>query len=138
MGFPLGPTIANIFMSDLEEQNMKKLEELGIRNWSRFVDDIFTIVKSKEDAYIILEFLNKLHPNIKFTMEMEEKNTLNFLDIKIEKTPKLIFLYLAFHKDTFTGVYLNWRSLLSRKYKISLIKCLLFRIFKICSNEEQK
>ena len=58
MGSPLGPTIANIFLSNLEEKNMRKLEEQGIKHQSRFVDDIFAIVKSKEDALIILEFLN--------------------------------------------------------------------------------
>ena len=43
-----------------------------------------------------------------------------------------------YHKPTFTGVYLNWTSLTSRKYKIGLIKCLLDRIWKICSEEVDK
>ena len=31
-------------------------------------------------------------------------------------------------------MYLNWASLTSRKYKICLIKCLLFRIWNICTS----
>ena len=76
MGLPLGPTMANIFMSNLEEKHNKELEEIGIKNWHRFVDDIFAIVKSKEEANKILSFLNTQHPNIKFTMKTEEKNIL--------------------------------------------------------------
>ena len=43
-----------------------------------------------------------------------------------------------YHKKTFTGVYLNWTSLTSRKYKVGLIKCLLDRIWKICSTENDR
>ena len=44
MGSPLELTMANIFLSYLEEKHMKELEKLGIKNWNRFVDDIFAIV----------------------------------------------------------------------------------------------
>ena len=43
-----------------------------------------------------------------------------------------------YHKKTFTGVYLNWTSLTSRKYKIGLIYGLLDRIWRICSEETDK
>ena len=49
----------------------KKLWELGTKNWSRFVDDIFAIVKNKKDDYEILEFLNKLHTKMKISLEIE-------------------------------------------------------------------
>ena len=49
----------------------------------------------------------------------------------------MTFSTSTYHKDTITGIYLNWRSLTSRKYKLSLIKCLLNRIFRICPEEEQ-
>ena len=43
-----------------------------------------------------------------------------------------------YRKPTFTGVYLHWDSLTSRKYKIGLIKCLLNRIEGICSDPETR
>ena len=43
-----------------------------------------------------------------------------------------------YRKPTFTGVYLHWDSLTSRKYKIGLIKCLLNRIWRICSDLETR
>ena len=38
------------------------------------------------------------------------------------------------HKPTYTGLILNLKSLTSFSYRISLIKCLIDRSFKICNN----
>jgi hypothetical protein len=138
MGSPLGPIIANIFMNDFENKHMDELRKLGVKTWFRYVDDTFVIINNKSQAEIILEYLNKQHPTIKFTMEKEENNTLNFLDVKIKKKKDLSFTTSTYRKPTFTGVMLNWNSLTSIKYKIGLISCLLDRSFKICSSEKQK
>ena len=42
--------------------------------------------------------------NIKFTMEIKEKNTLNFLDIKIKKHQNLSFSTSTFHKETLKNI----------------------------------
>ena len=138
MGSPLGPIIANIFMNDFENKHMKELKKLGVRIWYRYVDDTFVIIRCKDQAEKILEFLNNQHPTIKFTMEKEEKNSLNFLDVKIRRNKDLSISTSTYRKPTFTGVMLNWNSLTSIKYKIGLISCLLDRSFKICSSEKQK
>jgi hypothetical protein len=138
MGSPLGPIIANIFMNDFENKHMEELTKLGVKTWLRYVDDTFVIINNKNQAELILEYLNKQHPSIKFTMEKEENSTLNFLDVKIQKKKDLSFTTSTYRKPTFTGVMLNWNSLTSIKYKIGLISCLLDRSFKICSSEKQK
>ena len=38
------------------------------------------------------------------------------------------------HKLTYTGLLINFKSFASFSYKISLIKCLVDRSFKICNN----
>ena len=38
------------------------------------------------------------------------------------------------HKSTYTGRLLNFKSFTSFSYRISLIKCLIDRSFKICNN----
>jgi hypothetical protein len=73
MGSPLGPIIANIFMNDFENKHMKELKKLGVRIWYRYVDDTFVIIRCKDQAEKILEFLNNQHPTIKFTMETLNK-----------------------------------------------------------------
>ena len=40
----------------------------------------------------------------------------------------------TYHKSTYTGLLLNFKSFTSFSYKISLIKCLIDRSFKICNN----
>lgn len=66
MSFPLGPLFDNIFMDEFESKNMKTLKELGVTNWSRYVDDVFSIIKNKELAQQILDFLNNQHKNINY------------------------------------------------------------------------
>ena len=40
----------------------------------------------------------------------------------------------TYHNLTYTGLLLNFKSFTSFSYKISLIKCLVDRSFKICNN----
>ena len=43
MGSPLGPVLANIFMSELEMAMIPSLENY-LQNWKRFIDDTFAFV----------------------------------------------------------------------------------------------
>ena len=40
----------------------------------------------------------------------------------------------TYHRSTYTELLLNFKSLTSFSYTISLIKCLIGRLFKICNN----
>jgi len=80
MGSPLGPLFANFFMADFEHKHMDALRNFGLSIWLRYVDDIFATLDNKESAEKALEYLNKQHNNIKFTIEHEESNRLQFLD----------------------------------------------------------
>ena len=101
------------------------------------MDDIFAVTNSKAESDAVLEFLNQQHPNIKFTIEYEHRNKLSFLDTLVKRVRNR-YVTTIYHKKTFTGVYLNWTSLTSKKYKIALIKCLLNRILRICSEEKDR
>jgi hypothetical protein len=116
---------------------MKKLNELGVKIWLRYVDDVFAIIEHESQSDVILDYLNKQHTNIKFTIESEKHNKLPFLDTKITRKQNE-FTTTIYHKPTFTGVYLNWTSLTSRKYKVSLIYCLCDRIWKICKDQQDR
>ena len=137
MGSPLGPLFANIFMDEFEQKHMDQLKELGITTWMRYVDDVFSLLTDKSKLSQILEFINEQHPNIKFTTEIEVGNKIPFLDTCVTRRANG-YSTKMYHKPTFTGVYLNWTSLTSRKYKISLIYCLCDRIWKICQNQDER
>ena len=85
-----------------KKKYMKTLKELGVNLWFRYVDDFFASLSVPNKEAEILSFLNNRHPNIKFTVEKEEKNRLPFLDTAVVRNVnKYTTLY---HKKTFTGV----------------------------------
>ena len=61
-----------------------------------------------------------LHPNIKFTTEIEKNGCIPFLDVLVKRKGDRLETEM-YRKPTFIGVYLHWDSLTSRKYKIGLI-----------------
>jgi len=116
---------------------MPVLKTMGIIKWLRYVDDIFATMSEKDAAEQALNYLNAQHPNIKFTIEHEEKNRLPFLDTLVGRH-KDRYTTSVYHKSTYTGLYLNWTSLTARRYKIGLIKCLANRIWSICSDPKER
>ena len=82
MGSPLGPILANIFMCHLEEKIFNN-NNLAYKPkfYRRFVDDTFAVFENTNQAELFLTFINNLHKNIKFTVEIEKDNCLPFLDI---------------------------------------------------------
>jgi hypothetical protein len=130
MGSPLGLLFANIFMSHLEKKHMGTLKKLGVLMWKRYVDDVLAIVKDKQSARTCLEFLNKLHKNIEFTIEHEQNNQLAFLDTYVKRNSD------RYAQQSITKRHsLNWTSLTARRYKIGLIRCMLSRIHAICTEQ---
>ena len=99
MGSPLGPLFANVFVSDFERKQMETLISLGVRIWFRNVDDIFASLISREQATIVLQFLN-----VQFEEEFDDK--LPFLDTLVVCSSDL-YTTIMYRKKTFTGFYLN-------------------------------
>ena len=71
MGCRLGATLPTILWIGLKIF-FTKLKRLGVILYKRYVDDTFVILKLIESATQWLNFLNTLHPNIKFTTEKEK------------------------------------------------------------------
>jgi hypothetical protein len=57
---------------------------------------------------IVTDF-NTLHPNLKFTAEMEHNNTINFVDTTIHKTQDNIKISI-YRKPTFTDTIIPYTS----------------------------
>ena len=137
MGSPLGPLFANAFMSNFETKHSEALRKLGVESWDRFIDDIFATTSDNTKNEEILNYLNSIHPNIKFTTEHEKDRRIAFLDTTVYRG-QTGFHTTMYRKPTFTGVYLHWTSLTSKKYKLGLIYCLLDRTWKICDEESER
>ena len=124
VGSPLGPILANIFMTTLEKQ--RKMDDIIAKKtyYKRYVDDTFVLCKNRTDAESILNEINAPHPNIHFTMECEQSNTLSFFDLKIRRLQDGSIEKTIYHKPTWSGQYFNFSSFSSIQYKKALSKLL--------------
>ena len=84
MGSPLGPVLADFFIHHLELSYLSTAS-LSPRPsfYQRYVDDIFCLFPSIDQSHLFLDYINSCHPNIKFSIEPENNNTLSFLDVSI-------------------------------------------------------
>ena len=83
---PLGSTFANISLS--------YHEQIWLKNCPYEFDGIFLLFRSKDRIEIFRYYLNCQHPNINFTSEKEENNSISLLDIKIRR---LTIVFLQVH-----------------------------------------
>ena len=88
MWSPLGPVLSGIFMVELENSLVPKLNE-SMTLWQRFIDNTITFVKNNSIAYV-LDQLNSFHEQIQFTYEVEHNNKLPFLDVLLIKNANKI------------------------------------------------
>ena len=80
------------------------------------------------------ELLNDRNPNIKFTIEKQITHSIAFLDVFISGIINQNFTLQTYQKSTYAGLLLNVKTFTLISYKISSIKCLIDRSFKICNN----
>ena len=130
MGSPLAPVLANIFMGFHKSKwfNEYNLNKLYLRcwlhsacfwRWTRFIN--------------FLNTLNNRDLKIKFTIEKQINHFIAFFDVSISGINNQNLTLQTYLKSTYTGCLLNFKSFKSFSYKLSLIKCVRDRSFKICN-----
>ena len=134
MGSPLGPVIANIFMSELETITIPLLDKI-VQNWKRYVDDTFAFVIQDKIEYV-LDKLNSFDENIQFTYEIENENKIPFLDVLIIRNSDDSLSTTVYRKPTNTDLYINWKSHSPIEWKKTTANILIQRAVNICSNKE--
>ena len=134
MGSSLAPVLANIFMGFLKSKRLNEYNLNKPKFSLRYVDDILAAFDNEQDSLNVLNFLNNMNPNIKFTMEKQINHSIAYLDVFISGVNSQNLTLQTYHESTFTGRLLNFKSFTSFSFKISLIKCLIDRSFKICNN----
>lgn len=129
MGSPISPIIANLLMENLENSILNSLDFEPLF-YFRYVDDIITAIPTnKIDSF--LEKFNSKNTRIKFTLEKEVENKISFLDILLTHEPNGKISCDWYHKNTWSGRYLNFHSWLPNNYKINTIKILTQKILKL-------
>ena len=136
MGSPLGPVIANIFMSELEQTVIPTLSE-DVSLWRRYVDDTFTFIR-EGSIQKVLDALNGFHPSIQFTHEEGQDGQIAFLDVKVITKQDRSFNTEVYRKKTDTNVYIHWESFAPKTWKIGTLRGLIRRAFVLCSTEDAR
>ena len=77
MGSPLGPSLANAFLTYYEKNWLNNCPQ-GFKPvfYRRYVDDTFLLFKSNDHLKYFQDFLNSCHINMSFSMETEKENKL--------------------------------------------------------------
>ncbi|UYV69812.1 hypothetical protein LAZ67_7000844 [Cordylochernes scorpioides] len=71
MGSPLSSPLAEIVMANIDHWVQQQIAP-GIHMWRRYIDDIFCICDTGQEINI-LDSLNSYHPEISFTLELENR-----------------------------------------------------------------
>ena len=105
MGFPLGPTLGNVFLCYHEKIWLQNCpSEFKHVIYRRYVDDTFLLFCSKHHIEKFQNYLNRQHKHIKFTSKTENENSISFLDIKITRGNNKL-MTSVYRRPTFSGVF---------------------------------
>ena len=128
---PLGPLLANVFMSSLEEN--LELEGKLPDYYRRYVDDTLTIMPNIPTATDFLNTLNHAHSSVSFTMEIENDGMLHFLDTQLlNRAPQIETK--VYVKPTNTGLLVHYQSHVDNRYKRSLLTTMIDREYRLSSS----
>jgi hypothetical protein len=136
MGSPLTPVIANFYMEFFEQQAIN-LATKKPAHWYRYADDTFVVwAHGKQELRVFLQHLNSIHPNIKFTLEVEQNHALPLLDVSVSRRLDSSFclLYIG-SPHTHTDLYLQARSEPHSSQKQAALKTLIHWARTVCDAE---
>ena len=74
MGSPLGPTLANAYLSHYEKIWLERCpQEIKSLFYRRYVDDIFVLFESQYKLKKFLHYFNGCHRNMSFSYDRDGK-----------------------------------------------------------------
>ena len=110
MGSYLAPVFANIFMAFYKSKWLNKYNLNKPKLYLRYVGEILAAFDKEQDTLNFQNFLNKRHPNIKYTIEKQINYSIAFLDVFISGNNNQNLTLQTFYKSIYTGFLLNFKS----------------------------
>jgi hypothetical protein len=123
MGYPVSCTLAEIFLQNLEAKFYPEMIcTRHILYIVRYVDDIFIIYdETQTTAQDVLRDHNRMHPSMKYNVEIEQEDMISFLDLKIHRHANETSTVI-YHKPTFIDVIIPADSNHPKQHKTSSLK----------------
>lgn len=131
IGNPISGILADLLIDHIYEEVIAKYEPKILM---LYVDDSYCILK-KEKLIPLLEDLNKFHPNIVYTHEIETEKRINFLDVTIIRRDNGSISTNIYKKQTKTNRSINFLSRHPPHQKKNIIKNEVRRICKLSEEE---
>lgn len=106
------------------------------RIYQRYVDDCFAVVEV-DKIHDTLELLNSVCPEIQFTCETEQNNTLPFLDLSIHRTNNGTIEFDIYRKSTCTDRFIPIESNHHPSHKIAAFNSMIHRLVNVPLSPEK-
>jgi hypothetical protein len=137
MGAPLSCILADVFLEDYEEKIDFLHEDIHVKaDWFRYRDDTYMVWEhSIEILHLFLEYMNSLHPRIKWTHEIEKNGVISFLDVLVRREGDGTSITSVYRKKTHSDRYLHYTSDHPFKDKIACLETLRYRALAYCSTQ---
>ena len=136
MGSPLGPSLANTFLSYHEKKtNWFNNCPKGFKPvfYRRYVDDIFMLFKSNDHLNYFKDFLNSCHNNMHFLWKQKKRTNYPFLTLKLYANKAN--LQPQFTENLLLVAYVvTLKAFLPSVYKFGMVYTLVYRCYRISSN----
>ena len=135
MGTKMAPSFANLFLGYFEANALKNAP-FQPHTWLRYIDDIFMIwTEGLDNLKIFIDYLNNIHPNIKFTSSHSSTNV-PFLDVDVSLTNDGNICTDLYTKPTDKHQHLLFSSCHPLHTKKAIPFSLALRLRRICSTDE--
>ena len=95
--------------------------------WKRYVDGTFTML-DRNKVVCLLQHLNNQQSAIRFTIEVEEDNTIPFLDTLVSRDAEDFLTTSMYRKTIHTVQYLAHDSHHPKSVKGGIVNCLYDRV----------
>lgn len=123
MGSSFAPSIANLFMTSLENNFILNADVNPFFQqmvlFYRFIDDCFCVFKEPSQVNDFVNWLNRLHTSISFTVEGDQSEV-HFLDTIVYKDDNNSLAVEPYNKPTDKNNYLHFHTFHSRQLKINI------------------
>ena len=85
MGSPLGPPLANFYVSFIEDECIDFNSDIAPKFYSRYVDDVFSVFINSDSSDDFLSHLNDVSSPLRFTIEKMVDNKLNYIGLTVTR-----------------------------------------------------
>ena len=118
MGSPISGTLAEIFLQQIEEYNVKHWIENGdLFYYRRYVDDLFITIDTRNtDDNINRNKMNSINSHLKFKIIAEANRSIDYLDMTITRKSEGIEISI-YRKPTNPNITLHQQSNHPRDHK---------------------